>query len=361
MSEISTGPDPVGPRSSIASINDVPDRNSAVSWAAIFAGAAGAAALSLLLLILGTGLGLSAVSPWSMEGISATTFGFATIAWLSFTQIAASGMGGYLAGRLRIKWTAAHIDEVFFRDTAHGFLAWAVAALLTAAVLTSVASSIIGGGVRAGAAVVGGTASAVGTVAGTAAGSAATLTANSDETSSTVEYFVDSLFRSDSAGSTARATPQEPRTERSEDAQSVEDGVSEQQEQVDTDQREAPPAAQQARELAREVSEIPVGEVTRIFTRALRSGTLPQGDERYIGQLIAERTELSQQEAEQRVSEGFEKVETTLKEAETKAREAADVAREASAYGALWMFVTLLIGAFAASLMAVFGGRQRDA
>jgi hypothetical protein len=52
---------------------------SAVSWAAIFAGAAGAAALSLLLMILGTGLGFSVVSPWSMEGISATSFGVAAI------------------------------------------------------------------------------------------------------------------------------------------------------------------------------------------------------------------------------------------------------------------------------------------
>ncbi|HSM26564.1 MAG TPA: hypothetical protein VK855_00500, partial [Thioalkalivibrio sp.] len=118
-----------------------------MSWAAIIAGAAGAAVLSLLLLILGTGLGLSAVSPWTMEGISAATFGIATIAWLSFTQLAASGMGGYLAGRLRTKWTAVPTDEVFFRDTAHGFLSWAVASLLTAAVLTSVVGSIVGGGV----------------------------------------------------------------------------------------------------------------------------------------------------------------------------------------------------------------------
>jgi len=66
---------------------------SAASWAAIFAGAVGAAALSLLLQILGTGLGFSVVSPWSMEGIGASTLGFAAIAWLTFTQLAASGVG----------------------------------------------------------------------------------------------------------------------------------------------------------------------------------------------------------------------------------------------------------------------------
>lgn len=102
------------------------------------------------------------------------------------------------------------------------------------------------------------------------------------------------------------------------------------------------------------------GDVTRIFAQALRTGTLPQEDERYIGQLIAQRTDLSQQEAQQRVSSGFQNVQSTLQQAETTARETADEARKASAWAALWMFVTLLMGAFAASWMAVVGGRQRD-
>ncbi|MFS2044740.1 hypothetical protein ACEN9Z_11965, partial [Stenotrophomonas geniculata] len=96
-----------------------PPSESAVSWGAIFAGAAAAAALSLILLILGVGLGLSSVSPWSFEGVSKETFGWSSIAWLTFTALAASGLGGYLAGRLRTKWTQIHGDETYFRDTAH--------------------------------------------------------------------------------------------------------------------------------------------------------------------------------------------------------------------------------------------------
>jgi hypothetical protein len=46
-----------------------------------------------------------------------------------------------------------HTDEVYFRDTAHGFLAWAVAALATAALLTSVIGSIVNGGIQMGAAI----------------------------------------------------------------------------------------------------------------------------------------------------------------------------------------------------------------
>ena len=109
-------------------------RRGTVSWAAIVAGAVGAAALSLILLILGTGLGLSSVSPWSGQGASAATLGMAAIVWLTFTQLAAAGMGGYLAGRLRSRWHGTHVDEIYFRDTAHGSLAWALATILTAAV-----------------------------------------------------------------------------------------------------------------------------------------------------------------------------------------------------------------------------------
>ena len=116
----------------------------AVAWGAIFAGAAGAAALSLILLLLGIGLGFSVVSPWS--GPSATAMTWGTIIWTCVTSIAAFGLGGYIAGRLRTRWPDAQRDEVYFRDTAHGFLSWAVATLITAAALTSVIGSVLGSG-----------------------------------------------------------------------------------------------------------------------------------------------------------------------------------------------------------------------
>lgn len=118
---------------------------SAVSWGAMVARAAVAAALSLILLRPGTGLGLSSVSPWARNGIGAVTFGVSTIPWVTLTQVVASGMGGYLAGRLRTKWVPVHTDEVSFRDTAHGLLAWAVASLASAALLPSVQALHHGG------------------------------------------------------------------------------------------------------------------------------------------------------------------------------------------------------------------------
>lgn len=293
---------------------------SAVSWGAIAAGAAAAAALSLILLILGVGLGMSSVSPWSHAGVGATTLGVSTIVWLTVTQLLASGMGGYLAGRLRTKWTDTHPDEVYFRDTAHGFLAWAVASLATAALLTSVIGSIVGGGVQAGSSLVSG--------AGGAATAAATAGMAQDEDGGSMGYFVDSLFRSDTTSATTAATPRD-------DALGG--------------------ATQPERSGARETA-----EVARIFMNFSLSEPLPADDVRHVGQLVAQRTGLSQADAEKRVTDTYERAQAQVLEAETATREAADAARKASAYAALWIFISLLIGAFVASFAATFGGRQRD-
>jgi hypothetical protein len=118
--------------------------SSGVSWAAVIAGAFVAAALSLILLSLGTGLGFSAVSTWPNARASATAIGSGAILWLIVTQIAASALGGYLGGRLRTKWTNVHNDEVYFRDTAHGLLVWAVGMVITAGFLASSAASFAG-------------------------------------------------------------------------------------------------------------------------------------------------------------------------------------------------------------------------
>jgi hypothetical protein len=119
--------------------------SSGVSWAAIVAGAFVAAALSLSLLALGAGVGLSSISPWSNVGAGATAVGIGAIVWVMIVQVIASSTGGYLAGRLRTKWVSVHTDEVYFRDTAHGFLVWAVGLVLAASFLASAASSMVGG------------------------------------------------------------------------------------------------------------------------------------------------------------------------------------------------------------------------
>ena len=153
---------------------------SAVSWAAVIAGGVAAVALTLLLVALGTGIGLSSVSPWSSSNPSATTFTLLAAVWFIIVQWLSSGLGGYLAGRLRTKWTSLHTDEVFFRDTAHGFLAWALAAILVAAFATSSVSSAVSSAGRA------------------ISGAASTATqAVAPQTSGDTGYFLDILFRKD--------------------------------------------------------------------------------------------------------------------------------------------------------------------
>jgi len=120
------------------------EHSSGVSWGAVIGGAFVAAAISLIMLALGAGFGLSAVSPWSNIPASATAVDSAAIAWLIVTQVLACALGGYLTGRLRTKWISVHTDEVFFRDTANGFLAWAVALVMTVTFLASTAASMAG-------------------------------------------------------------------------------------------------------------------------------------------------------------------------------------------------------------------------
>src|SRR5580704_17590268 len=129
------GPSPVVRKSTVTSITSVPNagtevHSSGVSWAAVFGGAFVTAAFSLILLSLGTGLGLASVSPWANRGASGSTIGAGAIVWLILMQLIAASMGGYLAGRLRQRWPSIHTDEVYFRDTAHGFLSWAVATVM---------------------------------------------------------------------------------------------------------------------------------------------------------------------------------------------------------------------------------------
>jgi len=156
-------------------------RSSGVSWGAVIGGAFAASAFYLILLALGAGMGLSAISPWSNHGVSATTLGVSALVWLIGIEIIASSLGGYLTGRLRTKWALIHTDEVYFRDTANGFLAWAVALVISVTWLVSAGATMVGG------------------LGESALGAAGTPSANA--------YFVDTLFRSDRGNAEATDGP----------------------------------------------------------------------------------------------------------------------------------------------------------
>ena len=274
---------------------------SGVAWPAIIGGAFAAVALSLILLALGSGLGLASVSPWSNSGASATTFTVMTAVWLIVMQWLASGLGGYLTGRLRTKWVGLHTHEVFFRDTANGFLSWAIVSVIGAAFLASAASSVVTGAATMAAGV------ATGAAAGASQAATQAATRPGANVADPTAYFVDSLYRTEHPSSTVSDGDVRPQS-------------------------------------------------TRILLNGMTNGDVPTTDKSYLAQLVSARTGLSQADADKRVDE----VIAQEKAAELKARQIADAARKAASYLSIFTGLSMLIGAFIACTAAALGGQQRD-
>ncbi|MFT3859028.1 MAG: hypothetical protein QM742_16525 [Aquabacterium sp.] len=276
-----------------------------VNWRAVWAGAIAACALSFLLLTLGVGLGLSSVSPWRYEGIDAGTLAISSIIWVIVTQLAASGIGGYMAGRLRGRWTRLRDHEVYFRDTAHGLLAWGLSTLIMAGLMGLAAAGALNQSAR---------------LAGTAATVAATAAGGDSRDDS--GYWIDAMLRMDMpvAAQGLPAPVMDPATDATLRAQAG-----------------------------------------RILAHALRTGSLPASDATQLATIVSQRTGMPLADAQRRVNDIHAQARRQIDEASTAARQKADAARKASAYSALWMCVALMAGAFIAAWLATFGGRQRDA
>jgi hypothetical protein len=253
----------------------------AISWGAIVAGGRAAAALTLTLLAFGSAMGFSSVSPWPHSGISASSFQIATGLYLIVTAMLSSTIGGYITGRLRTKWGRLHSDETIFRDTAHGFLAWALATVLGVAALGAAATSIAGG-------------FELNTAEGTSRSPSA----------STIAYFADLLLRPGSNSAQANVGD-------------------------DAGAR---------------------AEVGRILARGLAQGSdFPSDDRSYLAQIASSRVGLARPDAEKRAAEVID-----------RARSFVDSARKAAAALALWLAISMLVGAFSASAATIEGGQLRD-
>jgi hypothetical protein len=278
----------------------VESSSSAVNWGPIVAGAFAASTLTVILMLIGSGLGLTMVSPWTGASASVTIFAVSAAVWLVVVQWLSAGLGGYLTGRLRTKWVGIHDDEVTFRDTAHGFLAWALATLLVAGVFGSALSATIGAGVQA-----------VSNVAAGAASGASSAAVGGTTDNNSLGYFVDTLFRPADTGAVAA-----------------------------TGQNDAGATAQ----------------ATRILVASAAKGEVSADDKAYLAKLVASRTGLSEADAAKRV----DTVIAGVDDAKNKAKAAADTARKASATFALVGALSMIVGAFIASVAAALGGKQRD-
>jgi len=334
----------------------VADSGPAVSWGAIFAGAFSAAALSFVLLAIGAAFGLSVVSPWDIGrqsfGEAAAAAGIGAAIFLIVIHAISSGIGGYLAGRLRTKLVGLRGDETYFRDTAHGLVVWAVSAVATVFLLAFLAIGVARGGVALGAAGL----NAAGQAAGgamAAAGPAMMERMRGERDS--MGYIIDTLFRPTSAAPANGGTEQggnQPAAGQTGSTESAAPQTAPSATAPATMPMSAPSQAGAEQPGQRE-------EVGRILRRAM-DGDLSAEDKTYVAQLVAQRTGMSQQEAEQRVDQVVGKAKETKAQAEQKAKEAADAARKAGMYTALWSAVAMLAGAFCAALAATWGGRARD-
>lgn len=213
---------------------------SGISWKAVLAGAFVSMALTLVLLAFGVGIGAAVVSPWGGSGVSATTFKVGTGIYLIVVAMISSAIGGHVAGRLRRRYYGVHENEVYFRDTAHGFVTWAVATVVGALLLASAANGIVSS-----------------TSMGLAAGASAGVT----QRGGAVDGYVDRLLRADASTTTATATASSS----------------------DADVR---------------------SELGRLFTTSLRDGRDVKSDDRtYVGQVVARRTGIAQADAQKRVDD----------------------------------------------------------
>ncbi len=268
--------------------------DSGLSWAAIIAGGITAASVSVILLLFVTGLGLSSISPWAGDGISTEHFTALAAIWLIIVQWIAAIFGGYMAGRLRTKWAGLHIDEVFFRDTAHGFLAWALATLIVVGVITIAGIS----GVKSGAQLAG------------------LESANNSQNT----YYVDELFRENMSPASNSAIGAAPQSSGDPDQQMLAD---------------AKP----------------------ILSHSAMEGGVSSVDTDYLAQLVSAHTGLPLADAKARVQNVLDQQKAAI----VKVKQAADATRKASAALAIYTFISLLIGAFIASVAGAIGGRLRDA
>lgn len=276
----------------------VESSRSALAWGPVIGGAFASVATSLILLFLGSGVGLSMVSPTSESGFSLATLGVTAAIWFVVVQWLSSALGGYLTGRLRTKWAAIHTDEVFFRDTAHGFLSWAIATVFVVGFLSTSMGVILGAGATVAANTAG------------AAGAAAASTATTGSSDMSMNYFSELLLRP------APETPAPANT----------NGVA--------------------------VS----ASVTNILLNGAANGQVPDEDKAYLASVVASQTGLSQEEATARVNTVLKRID----DAKEAAKAAAEKARKAAATASLIAAASLLVGAFIASAAAALGGSQRD-
>ena len=97
-------------------------------------------------------------------------------------------------------------------------------------------------------------------------------------------------------------------------------------------------------------------EAAHIAANAFAEGSFPGADRAYLVDQLSARTGTSQADAQARVDSFI----AAISQAQTKLKAEEDSARKAAAESSIYLALSMLIGAFIASVSAALGGRIRD-
>jgi hypothetical protein len=165
-------------------------------------------------------------------------------------------------------------------------------------------------------------------------------------------YYIDALFRpaSQSSVSNAQATSGEQNSGSSPEATTM--PVPLVDSQAGGMNLGSPPSAGMPHPYPQESR----AEVTRILTKGLKDGSVSDSDKAYIAQVVAAHTGLNEQDSAKRVEDTIEKINAV----KDQTKQDLEQARKTTMHASLYLALSMLIGAFIASIAGALGGRLRD-
>ncbi|MEX2536065.1 MAG: hypothetical protein WD273_10775 [Trueperaceae bacterium] len=294
-----------------------------VSWGAVLAGTLVALMVIVLINLLVLGIGLDSINPASegspLEGVG-TGLGIGVL----IANLLALFVGGWVAGRAANRHRG-------FDGVLHGILTWGLVSLLSFWLLTSAVGQLVGGVTSA----VGTGLSLVGQGVSAVAPDAA-------------EAVEDALGGVDLSLEGIREEAQQLVSQDGEGAQG--------EEQAD----QAAGAAEEAAGDAAQDPQQSAGEISTLIGQLFSEGqdVADSATREDLVTALTERTDMSQEEAEQTVDnwvQTYEDAQQALEEAQQTLEEAAQTATDAVSTAAFWAFVGLLLGAVVAAVGALTG------
>ncbi len=315
--------------SELNSYNAVPRKG--VSWRAVFAGIVIVFSVLLILNLVGLAIGLGSIEP-TEETDPLSGLGIGTLIWWVMSSLFALFIGAYVAARVGVSFTTKS-------GIVQGVMTWALYTLISAWLITSVIGSILSG-------------------VGNVVGSVLSATGNviQEQVGPVIEDQVQELDISlEQAKEEFYALLEDT-----------------QKEELDPDEIEAraQEVASEARSRGETAARRPQradAEVERVFNEARDEfeGTFEAVDKQALVNILVERTNMSEREAENTVDNYLavyedlrERSERFLERTREKANRQAEIAAQTVSDAAFYLAICLVLGLIVAALGGYLGVRN---